>query len=108
MFNPVYKGHAMPLRRSAAGLAACWLAGAGPLAATAAHAQLGPATPAAVARFGSAYDGDLSHWQYETFHARWVHRQNGEGSITFKPDGNGRIAALQLLGHTFTRIAPAR
>ena len=60
------------------------------------------------ARFGSAYEGDLSHWQYETFHARWVHRQNGEGSITFKPDGNGRIAALQLLGHTFTRIAPVR
>ena len=60
------------------------------------------------ARFGSAYDGDLSHWQYETFRARWAKRQNGEGSITFTPDGNGRIAALQLLGNTFTRIAPAR
>lgn len=59
------------------------------------------------ARFGS-YDGDLSHWQYETFRARWAGRQNSEGSITFKPDGNGRIAALQLLGNTFTRIAPAR
>ena len=60
------------------------------------------------ARFGRAYEGDLIHWQYETFRARWASRQNGEGTITFKPDGNGRIAALQLLGNAFTRIAPAR
>ena len=59
-------------------------------------------------RFGSAYEGSLTHWQYETFRARWVNRQNGEGSITFRPDGNGRIASLQLLGNTFTRIAPSR
>lgn len=60
------------------------------------------------ARFGSAYQGALTHWQYETFRARWVNRQNGEGTITFRPDGNGRITSLQLLGNTFTRIAPAR
>ena len=60
------------------------------------------------ARFGSAYDGDLKHWQYESFRARWASRQNGEGTITFKPDGMGRITSLQLLGNTFTRIAPAR
>ena len=60
------------------------------------------------ARFGSAYEGNLAHWQYETFRARWADRQNGEGTITFKPDGNGRIASLQLLGNMFTRIAPAR
>lgn len=60
------------------------------------------------AHFGSAYDGDLSHWQYETFRARWVNRQNGEGTLVFKPDGTGRITSLQLLGNTFTRIAPAR
>ena len=60
------------------------------------------------AHFGSAYEGDLTHWQYETFRVKWARRQNGEGTITFKPDGNGRIMSLQLLGNTFTRIAPAR
>jgi CubicO group peptidase (beta-lactamase class C family) len=60
------------------------------------------------AHFGSAYDGDLTHWQYEMFRARWVARQNGEGTITFRPDGAGRIASLQLLGNTFSRVAPAR
>ncbi|BAH39068.1 MAG TPA: serine hydrolase [Gemmatimonas aurantiaca] len=58
------------------------------------------------ARFGNLYDGDLSHWQYETFRARWTGR--GEGNLTFRPDGTGRIIGLQLLGNTFTRIAPAR
>lgn len=59
------------------------------------------------ARFGRAYEGDLTHWQYETFRARWMNRQNSEGTLTFRPDGTGRIASLQLLGNTFTRIAPA-
>ncbi len=60
------------------------------------------------ARFGRAYESDLTHWQYETFRARWANRQNGEGTIIFKPDGTGRISSLQLLGNTFTRTAPAR
>ena len=77
------------------------------------HATYGDAVITATgetlhARFGSAYDGDLAHWQYETFRARWAIRQNGEGTIVFKPDGGGRIASLQLLGNTFTRIVPAR
>ena len=60
------------------------------------------------AHFGSAYEGDLTHWQYETFRVQWAKRQNGQGNITFKPDGNGRIASLQLLGNIFTRVAPTR
>lgn len=77
------------------------------------HATYGDAVITAVgdalhAKFGGAYEGDLAHWQYETFRARWVDRQNGEGTITFRPDGNGRIASLQLLGNIFTRIAPTR
>lgn len=60
------------------------------------------------AKFGQAYEADLTHWQYESFRARWANRQNGNGSITFKPDGNGHISSLQLLGNIFTRTAPAR
>lgn len=56
-------------------------------------------------KFGNAYEGDLSHWQYETFRAKWTTRNGGEGSVTFRPDGAGRIAALQLAGNTFTRVA---
>ena len=59
-------------------------------------------------RFGRAYEGDLTHWQYETFRARWINRQNSEGTVVFKPDGTGRITAVQLAGNTFTRTAPAR
>jgi len=59
-------------------------------------------------RYRDAYDGDLSHWQYETFRARWSNRGNSEGTVTFRPDGTGRILALQLAGNTFTRVAPAR
>ena len=59
-------------------------------------------------RYREAYEGDLSHWQYETFRARWTNRGNGEGTLTFRPDGAGRILALQFLGNTFTRITPAR
>lgn len=58
------------------------------------------------ARFGSGFDGDLTHAQYDTFRARWSGR--GEGNITFRPDGNGRILALQLQGNLFTRLTPAR
>ena len=60
------------------------------------------------AHFGRAYEGDLTHWQYETFRARWAIRQNGEGTIIFKPDGTGHISSLLLLGNIFTRTAPAR
>jgi hypothetical protein len=59
-------------------------------------------------KFGNAYEGDLSHWQYETFRARWTNRNGGEGSVTFRPDGAGRIAALQRAGNTFTRVAAPR
>ena len=60
------------------------------------------------AHFGRAYEGDLTHWQYETFRTRWAIRQNGEGTIIFKPDGTGHISSLLLLGNIFTRTAPAR
>ncbi|MDQ8159181.1 MAG: serine hydrolase [Gemmatimonadota bacterium] len=60
------------------------------------------------AQFGSAYAGPLSHWQYETFRARWQTRQNAEGTLTFRPDGTGRIMAMQLLGLTFNRLPTSR
>lgn len=59
-------------------------------------------------KFGSAYDGPLTHWQHEQFRVRWLDRQNGDAVITFRPDGNGRIAAAQLLGLTFNRILSTR
>jgi CubicO group peptidase (beta-lactamase class C family) len=59
-------------------------------------------------KFGRAYDGTLSHWQYEMFRARWQDRLSGEGTVTFRPDGTGRITALQMLGLAFNRIPTAR
>jgi hypothetical protein len=46
--------------------------------------------------------GDLSHWQYDTFQARWT----GSGSpslVVFDPDGAGGVTAVRAFGTTFTR-----
>ena len=80
----------MPPRRFAAALAACWLAAGGPLAATAAHAQPVPATPAAVARFDADVAKAVKAW-----------KAPGLAIAVVRNDS-------VLLGHTFTRIAPAR
>jgi CubicO group peptidase (beta-lactamase class C family) len=59
-------------------------------------------------KFGNAFAGPLSHWEYETFRARWEDRRNGDGIVTFRPDGVGHIAALQLLGMSFAKLPTAR
>jgi CubicO group peptidase (beta-lactamase class C family) len=53
--------------------------------------------------FGRAYDGDLSHWQYDTFRARWADRRSGRGTLVFVPDGTGGVGALKAFGATFTK-----
>ena len=55
------------------------------------------------AAFGHAYDGDLAHWQYETFRARWGDRRSGRGTLVFVPDGTGGVSALKAFGATFAK-----
>ena len=55
------------------------------------------------AAFGHAYDGDLSHWQYDTFRAHWKDRRNGRSAVVFVPDGTGGVQSLRAFGTTFMR-----
>jgi CubicO group peptidase (beta-lactamase class C family) len=57
------------------------------------------------AHFGSAYDGSLSHWQYDTFRAQWADRRNSRSMLVFQPDGTGGVASLKAFGATFARTA---
>lgn len=60
------------------------------------------------AHFGTAFDGDLTHWQYDTFRARWADRRSGEAMLVFSPDGAGSVSTVKLLGLTFARVPSAR
>lgn len=57
------------------------------------------------ARFGNAFDGALTHWQYDSFRARWDDRRSGDAMLVFAPDGTGGVGTLRLLGLTFARVA---
>jgi len=58
--------------------------------------------------FGRAFAGTLTHWQHEEFRTKWQDRQNGDGTITFRPDGSGHVASLQMMGLTFDKLPTAR
>lgn len=60
------------------------------------------------ARFGSSFDGDLVHAQYDVFRARWADRRSRESMLTFLSDGAGHVSAVKLLGLTFNRADAAR
>ena len=58
--------------------------------------------------FANGSPGDLLPLEYEVFRIRWSDRARNEGRLAFRPDGTGRVAALDWSGHTYTRIAPPR
>jgi CubicO group peptidase (beta-lactamase class C family) len=59
-------------------------------------------------RFANGSPGDLLPLEYEVFRIRWSDRSRTEGRLAFRPDGTGRVAALDWSGHTYTRVAPPR
>lgn len=54
-------------------------------------------------RYGSAYDGPLEHWHYDTFRVKWDAEWRGSALLTFGLDENGQPARLEALGGRFTR-----
>ena len=55
-------------------------------------------------RFGKTQRGTLSHWQYDTFRARWDDVRDDPSTIVFMPDGTGGVAAVRAFGNVFTRV----
>jgi CubicO group peptidase (beta-lactamase class C family) len=49
--------------------------------------------------------GPMEHWHYDTFVVNFEQRQMGQGGVTFTLDANGNVAALDVFGRTFTRVA---
>jgi CubicO group peptidase (beta-lactamase class C family) len=59
-------------------------------------------------RYGSALDGRLEHWHYDTFRAKWDAEWRGTALVTFSLDENGEPAVLDALGARFMRQPAAK
>ena len=55
------------------------------------------------ARYGTAYDGALEHWNFDTFRARWDARWRGTALVTFALDAAGQVARIEAMGARFAR-----
>jgi CubicO group peptidase (beta-lactamase class C family) len=60
------------------------------------------------AHYGTAFNGRLEHWHYDTFRARWDAQWRGTALLTFALDENGEPAVLDALGARFTRKIAAK
>ncbi len=49
-----------------------------------------------VARYGSAFVGELEHWHYDTFQAKWRDRTLDKSFITFTLGANGKVEKVQV------------
>ncbi|HEY0778871.1 MAG TPA: serine hydrolase [Gemmatirosa sp.] len=54
--------------------------------------------------YGSKRAGDLEHWQYDTFRARWADPLDDPSTVVFQPDGAGGVASVRVFGVTFARV----
>lgn len=59
-------------------------------------------------RYGSAFEGVLEHWNFDTFRARWDAVWRGSAHASFILDPAGNVRELRLMGSTFRRSEPAR
>ena len=57
------------------------------------------------ARYGTAFDGPLEHWHYDTFRAKWDAAWHGTTLLTFALDADGQPSGLDGFGARFTRKA---
>ena len=58
--------------------------------------------------FSRGRSGPLSHWQYDTFQARWADERMSPSLVVFDPDGAGGISGVRAFGITFSRVAQNR
>ena len=49
-------------------------------------------------KYGTAYDGTLEHWHYDTFRARWQSRAMAQTFVTFALGADGKVRSLELEG----------
>jgi hypothetical protein len=57
--------------------------------------------------FGRGRVADLTHWQYDTFQARWEDVRMDPSLIVFTPDGTGGVSAVRAFNITFVRAPSA-
>ena len=50
------------------------------------------------AKYGTAYDGTLEHWHFDTFRATWSSRAMGKTFVTFALGSDGKVKSLDLEG----------
>jgi CubicO group peptidase (beta-lactamase class C family) len=53
---------------------------------------------ALVMRFGPHYTGDLTHWHFDTFRAKWRDPEQGSDLVTFGLNANGKVDHLRWPG----------
>jgi hypothetical protein len=49
-------------------------------------------------KYGTAYDGALEHWHYDTFRATWQSRAMGPMFVTFALGADGKVRSLDFEG----------
>jgi hypothetical protein len=54
-------------------------------------------------RYGSAFDGTLEHWHYNTFRATWKAPWRDPALVTFVLDEDGHPSALEMMDARFSR-----
>ena len=50
------------------------------------------------AKYGTAFDGTLEHWHYDTFRAKWNNRAIGKNFVTFALGADGKVKTLDFEG----------
>ena len=48
--------------------------------------------------YGTAFDGELEHWHYDTFRAKWNNRALGPNYVTFALGADGKVKSLDFEG----------
>src|SRR5690606_33762788 len=51
-----------------------------------------------VLRYGPTFEGDLEHWQYDTFRAVWRNKRLGQSLVTFALDARARVSDMEVEG----------
>jgi CubicO group peptidase (beta-lactamase class C family) len=54
-------------------------------------------------RYGSAFDGTLEHWHYNTFRATWQAAWRDPALVTFDLDEDGHPSTVEFMNARFTR-----
>ena len=60
-----------------------------------------------VVRYNRAFTGDLEHWHYDTFQAKWRDRTLGKSLVTFTLSAEGKVEAVKVQNLADFKRAPA-